>query len=120
MEEPLDIRKMEDPRAGPTGRGSEDCAEDSGFMTPDGNTFYMWFTPDPSVPVQERILDGVTGLYVSQKVNGACQEPQRIWLHKLVNWPWTALPLFRDIPCGLLRPDLLCNGKERIEEKTLV
>jgi hypothetical protein len=55
-------------------------AEDSGFMMPDGNTFYLWFTPDPNIPVQQQILDGVTGLYVSKKVNGEWQEPKRIWL----------------------------------------
>ncbi len=55
-------------------------AEDSGFIMPDGNTFYLWSTPDPNIPVQEQILDGVTGLYVSRKVNGEWREPQRIWL----------------------------------------
>ena len=28
-------------------------AEDSGFMMPDGNTFYVWFTPDPNAPLGE-------------------------------------------------------------------
>jgi hypothetical protein len=55
-------------------------AEDSGFMMPDGNTFYLWFTPDPNVPVEAQITDGVTGIYVSSKVDGAWQEPRRIWL----------------------------------------
>jgi hypothetical protein len=55
-------------------------AEDSGFMMPDGNTYYLWFTPDPNIPVQEQLLDGVTGLYVSHKLNGVWQEPRRIWL----------------------------------------
>ncbi len=55
-------------------------AEDSCFIMPDGNTFYIWFTPDPNVPAQEQLFDGVTGLYVSRKVSGVWQEPQRIWL----------------------------------------
>ena len=55
-------------------------AEDSGFIMPDGNKFYLWFTPDPNIPVQQQLFDGVTGLYVSHKVNGVWQEPQRIWL----------------------------------------
>jgi len=55
-------------------------AEDSGFIMPDGNTFYLWFTPDPDIPAGEQLFDGVTGLYVSHKVNGGWQEPQRIWL----------------------------------------
>jgi hypothetical protein len=57
-------------------------AEDSGFMMPDGNTFYLWFTPDPDIPAQQQLFDGVTGLYVSHKVEGAWQEPQRIWLQR--------------------------------------
>lgn len=57
-------------------------AEDSGFMMPDGNTFYLWFTPDPNITAQEQLLDEVTGLYVSQQVNGEWQEPKRIWLQE--------------------------------------
>jgi hypothetical protein len=55
-------------------------AEDSGFIMPDGNTFYIWFTPDPNIPVGEQLTDEVTGIYVSHKVDGVWQEPQRIWL----------------------------------------
>jgi hypothetical protein len=55
-------------------------AEDSGFIMPNGNTFYLWFTPDPNVPAQKQLFDGVTGLYVSQKINREWQVPQRIWL----------------------------------------
>ncbi len=55
-------------------------AEDSGFITPDGNTFYIWFTPDVTVPPEKQILDGVTGIYVSNKIDGEWQQPQRVWL----------------------------------------
>jgi hypothetical protein len=55
-------------------------AEDSGFMMPDGNTYYLWSTPDPGIPAEEQVGDGVTGIYVSHKVNGEWQEPQRVWL----------------------------------------
>ena len=55
-------------------------AEDSGFITPDGNTFYIWFTPDVPVPPDKQILDGVTGIYVSHKVDGQWQQPERVWL----------------------------------------
>lgn len=55
-------------------------AEDSVFITPDGNTMYFFFTPDVNVPVEKQILDGVTGLYVSQKHNGAWGKPERIIL----------------------------------------
>ena len=30
-------------------------AEDSGFVMPDGNTFYVWFTPDPNAPLGEQL-----------------------------------------------------------------
>lgn len=55
-------------------------AEDSGFIMPDGNTFYVWFTPDPGIPPQEQLDDGVTGIYVAKKVNGQWQKPQRVIL----------------------------------------
>jgi hypothetical protein len=55
-------------------------AEDSGFVIPDGNTFYVWFTPDPEASLHEQIADGVTGIYVSQKINGEWQQPERVLL----------------------------------------
>ena len=55
-------------------------AEDSGFIMPDGNTFYIWFTPDPNIPAEKQVTDEVTGIYVSHKVGGVWQEPQRVWL----------------------------------------
>ncbi|WP_230742748.1 hypothetical protein [Methanooceanicella nereidis] len=56
-------------------------AEDSPFITSDGNTFYFFFTPDVRVPVEKQIIDGVTGVYVSKKVNGAWTEPERFFLN---------------------------------------
>jgi hypothetical protein len=55
-------------------------AEDSGFIMPDGNTFYVWFTPDPSASLQEQLADGVTGIYVSKRVNRSWQKPERVVL----------------------------------------
>jgi hypothetical protein len=55
-------------------------AEDSGFITPDGNTFYIFFTPDPNIPVQQQLDDGVTGIWVSQKVDGVWQDMGRVLL----------------------------------------
>ncbi|MFC2022848.1 hypothetical protein ACFLTL_01700 [Chloroflexota bacterium] len=55
-------------------------AEDSGFMMPDGNTFYVWFPPNPNASLQEQLADGVTGIYVSRKVNGAWQQLERVVL----------------------------------------
>lgn len=54
--------------------------EDSPFVMPDGNTLYFFFTPDVSIPDEKQLIDGVTGLYVSEKVNGQWQEPERIVL----------------------------------------
>jgi hypothetical protein len=56
-------------------------AEDSPFITPDGNNFYFFFTPDVSVPVQKQLIDGVTGIWWSQKVNGNWTEPERVILN---------------------------------------
>lgn len=39
-------------------------AEDSAFITPDGETLYVWFTPNPQIPVEQQITDAVTGIYV--------------------------------------------------------
>jgi hypothetical protein len=55
-------------------------AEDSPFITPDGNTMYLFFTPDVTVPVEKQILDNVTGIYVSQRQGGSWSEPKRVWL----------------------------------------
>jgi len=55
-------------------------AEDSPFILPDGKTLYVWFTPDPQVPVQQQLVDGVTGIYVAHKHNGSWSKPQRVIL----------------------------------------
>jgi len=55
-------------------------AEDSPFILPDGKTLYFWFTPKTNVPAQKQILDGVTGIYVSNKIKGAWNKPERVLL----------------------------------------
>jgi hypothetical protein len=55
-------------------------AEDSPFITPDGDSLYFFFTPDVNVPVEQQILDGVTGIYVSHQVNGQWGKAERIIL----------------------------------------
>jgi hypothetical protein len=55
-------------------------AEDSPFITPDGNEFYFWFTPDANAPLQNQVVDRSTGIYYSRKVDGDWTEPVRIYL----------------------------------------
>jgi hypothetical protein len=62
------------------GRVNTAGAEDSPFITPDGDTLYFFFTPDLSIPVERQIRDGVTGIYVSKKTDGGWGEPQRVVL----------------------------------------
>jgi hypothetical protein len=55
-------------------------AEDSPFITPDGNRFFFFFTPDVRVPVQQQLTDKVTGIWWSEKAGGSWTEPKRIIL----------------------------------------
>ncbi len=55
-------------------------AEDSPFMTPDGNTFFFWFNGDQSKTVYEQAEDPMSGIYWTRKTNGAWTEPERIYL----------------------------------------
>jgi hypothetical protein len=62
------------------GRINTAGAEDSPFITPDGKTLTFFFTPDPNIPPENQLTDGVTGLYVSHHVNGEWDEPERLIL----------------------------------------
>ncbi len=55
-------------------------AEDAPVITPDGNTFFFFFTPDVSIPANEQLTDGVTGIWWSKKTNGIWSEPERVLL----------------------------------------
>jgi hypothetical protein len=55
-------------------------AEDSAFMMPNGKTIYFFFTPDVRVPAEKQLLDGVTGIYVSEKNGNEWKKPERIVL----------------------------------------
>jgi hypothetical protein len=57
-------------------------AEDSPFISPDGSLFFFFFTPDVSVPVEEQVLDGVTGIYRSRKLGEGWGEPERVVLQE--------------------------------------
>ena len=57
-------------------------AEDSPFIPccSDRDIFYFFFTPDVKVPIEDQIIDGVTGIYVSEKIDGEWNEPKRVKL----------------------------------------
>jgi hypothetical protein len=55
-------------------------AEDSPFITPDGATLYFFFTPDLTIPAEEQLTDGTTGIWVSRRGPGGWEEPERVWL----------------------------------------
>jgi hypothetical protein len=54
--------------------------EDSAFIMPDGETLYVFFTPDASVPVEQQVVDGVTGIYVFHKAEGVWGPAERVML----------------------------------------
>jgi len=56
-------------------------AEDSPFMSADGDWFFFFFTPDVTVPVQEQLLDGVTGIWWTREVSGDWTPPEKIVLN---------------------------------------
>jgi len=55
-------------------------AEDSPYITADGQELYTFFTPDASVPPQEQLFDRVTGIYRSVRDGAGWSEPERVWL----------------------------------------
>jgi hypothetical protein len=55
-------------------------AEDSAFILPDGDTIYFFFTPDVRVPHEKQVLDDVSGVWVSHKIDSLWSEPERVWL----------------------------------------
>ena len=57
-------------------------AEDSPFIAPDGGTFTFFFTPDVRVPAEKQLLDHVTGIWWTHRVNGTWTEPERILLNQ--------------------------------------
>lgn len=57
-------------------------AEDSPFITSDGQEFYFFFTPDVRVPVERQVLDGATGIWSCRWEAGQWTEPERVVLSK--------------------------------------
>ena len=56
-------------------------AEDSPFISADGQLFFFFFTPDVRIPVQQQLVDGVTGIYVAKRVFGGWSEPVLVTMH---------------------------------------
>jgi len=56
-------------------------AEDSPFITADGQEFYFFFTPDVRVPVEKQLIDSVTGIWACRFVGGNWTEPERVALN---------------------------------------
>jgi len=54
--------------------------EDSPFMMPDGNTLYLWYSPDEGADAVQQIYDGVTGIWVSNKNDEEWSVPERVLL----------------------------------------
>lgn len=55
-------------------------AEDSAFVTPDGSSLYFFFTPDVRVPPEKQLVDGVTGIYVSEREGEGWGVAERVML----------------------------------------
>jgi hypothetical protein len=69
--------ELPQPMAGPI---NSPGGEDSPFITPDGSTFFFFFTPDVSLQAETQLTDGVTGIYQSRLQAGGWSEPERLVL----------------------------------------
>jgi hypothetical protein len=70
-------------------------AEDSPFVTPDGQTLFFFFTPDTSIPAEQQVLDRVTGIYVSRRENGVLAPARRILLQDRGRLALDGCPFFQ-------------------------
>lgn len=55
-------------------------AEDSPFVTPDGQRLFFFFTPDVRISAQQQVGDGVSGIWVAKRIPGGWAEPERLLL----------------------------------------
>ncbi len=56
-------------------------AEDSPFITPNGQKFFFVFVSDVHLPPEKQLIDGVSGIWLSKKIGGIWEEPERIILN---------------------------------------
>jgi predicted small lipoprotein YifL len=84
-------------------------AEDSAFIMPDGETLYVWFTPNFRMDVIEQAQDLVTGIYKYEKQGEGWNGPERIWLVE------PGKPHLDG--CGFFQEDIawICGVREEIE-----
>ncbi len=54
--------------------------EDSPFITPDGQTFYFWFSPIAGAAYEQQLTDHVTGIWTSDMTEDGWSPPRRVWL----------------------------------------
>ena len=55
-------------------------AEDGPFITAGGRILFFTFNPDPDVPAEQQLTDGVTGIYFSRRQGDGWSEPERVIL----------------------------------------
>lgn len=83
--------------------------EDSAFILPDGQTLYVWFTPNNHMDVVEQSTDQATGIYRFTKTEDLWSAPERVWLAE------------SDIPhldgCGFFSQDVIwfCGARQGYE-----
>ncbi len=65
------------PMSGPVNSAG---AEDSPFVTANGTWFFFFFTPDVSVPAEKQLIDGVTGIWWTQKTADGWSLPTKVVL----------------------------------------
>lgn len=58
-------------------------AEDSPYISIEGDKFFFFFTPDTDVPLEKQLIDTVTGIWLSEKTGGAWSEPERVYLQSI-------------------------------------
>ncbi|MBI9045849.1 MAG: PD40 domain-containing protein [Anaerolineaceae bacterium] len=56
-------------------------AEDSPFITPDGQNFFFFYTPDVRIPAEKQLLDGATGIWWTQREGDSWRNPTRMVLN---------------------------------------
>ena len=59
--------------------------EDSPFITPDGDWFFFFFTPDVKITPEKQLTDGVTGIWWMKKTGGNWSSPEKINLSNSIS-----------------------------------